>query len=65
LLLLFAAQYLPGAPNVRIEAAGRGGPLLLRDYDTGRQWPVEVAQAALVQRGLLPVTNDDFPGGER
>ncbi len=55
ILLLYAAEFLPGADprSVRVEMVG--GRWLLRDYSTRTQWPVETAQAALVQRGLLTV----------
>lgn len=56
ILLMYADQFLPEAQRqgrVRIERVR--GELMLRDYDTLQQWPVEAAQAALANRGLLPV----------
>lgn len=59
ILLLFAARFLPGPGEVRVETVGLGRRLVLRDYDSGVQYPPEVAAAALMQRGLLPVIDGE------
>lgn len=58
LLLLFAAECLPDADprGVRVELVG--SRWMLRDYSTRQQWDIDVARAALAQRGLLTVDMD-------
>lgn len=46
LLLLFARQHLPGR-NVRVEAVGWRGDLVLRDYDKMEQWRPDAVRALL------------------
>jgi hypothetical protein len=59
ILMLFAARFLPGPGDVRVETVGFGRRLVLRDYDNGVQYPPEVAAAALMQRGLLPAIDGE------
>ena len=55
ILLAFRAEFFPDAPPGAVRVEEVDGLRMIRDYSTLRQWPLPAVQAALAQRGLLPM----------